>query len=186
MKIILITATLTYLYFPNLKGSLSFADTPIVSETPADPLRATPTEAATGGPPSHTAFAINHEGAQFKLHGLTVADGLIPVAFFAMIVALVALRTRARGNALRVRLEAIRLLTEKGQPVPESFLAQFNDPPNRRSPTRRGVAGVGLGIGLGIYWYLANPSSPQWALGLCIFLIGLGNLFFLRKERSRE
>ena len=73
--------------------------------------------------------------------------------------------------------KTVRMMVEKGQPVPESLFAAPHTPAKQRSDMRRGV--VLLMIGLGIMLFLAAVNEfegGEWALGLIPFMIGAGYL----------
>ncbi|MDQ6655108.1 MAG: DUF6249 domain-containing protein [Verrucomicrobiota bacterium] len=77
----------------------------------------------------------------------------------------------------------VRLMVEKGQPVPEALFATPHSPAKQRSDMRRGV--VLLMVGLGLIFFLAAVNSwgdGSWALGLIPLLIGAGYLVIWRLE----
>ena len=73
--------------------------------------------------------------------------------------------------------KTVRMMVEKGQPVPEALFAARHTPAKQRSDMRRGV--VLLMVGLGIMLFLAAVNEFEggaWALGLIPFMIGAGYL----------
>ncbi len=88
-------------------------------------------------------------------------------------------------RARQMRHETIRLALEKGQPLPPEVLG-----PPRQDKTR-GVRLIALGIGLGVFLYLLNPSTTHghhvWAVGFILVAIGIGHLlshWLTRGERQ--
>ena len=82
----------------------------------------------------------------------------------------------------RMMHRTIRMMVEKGQPVPAALL---NPPPavRKRSDMRRGVILVMIGIGLMAFLAAVNDGEGgAWALGLIPFLIGAGYLLVWKLE----
>jgi hypothetical protein len=82
----------------------------------------------------------------------------------------------------RMMHKTVRMMVEKGQPVPEALL---NPPPHvrKRSDMRRGVVLVMVGLGLMIFLGAVNEwEGGSWALGIIPFLIGAGYLLVWKLE----
>ena len=82
----------------------------------------------------------------------------------------------------RMMHRTIRIMVEKGQPVPEALL---NPPPHvrKRSDMRRGVILSMIGIGLTLFFGAVNDwDNGAWTLGLIPLLIGLGYLLVWKLE----
>jgi hypothetical protein len=106
---------------------------------------------------------------------------LVPVAFFAMIIGIVWLGISSRAKQRQLAHETIRLMIEKGQPVPPEL---FLDPKvvRPRSDLRRGV--VLTAIGVGIVAYLLSDHDSDWGLGLIPLLIGVGYLIIWKMQNG--
>lgn len=79
--------------------------------------------------------------------------------------------------------ETIRLMIEKGQPVPpELFLNPKIARP--RNDMRRGVILIAIGIGISVF-FLSNHQSA-WPLGLIPTLMGVGYLIVWKAESSQR
>src|SRR6266700_3244810 len=178
----------------------SFAQTP-----PVSPLASTPAATATISPASTSASKIEQSiRKKHKKHfGLTIGDhdkdldaldrlgdeksGDIPefvipivaIVFLTifgapvLIVGLILYFSFSRQRALH---RTVRMMVEKGQPVPEALL---NPPPaqRQRSDVRRGVILTMIGVGLMVFLAAANDwEGGAWTLGLIPFLIGVGYL----------
>ena len=103
-----------------------------------------------------------------------------PVAIVVMIgiFSIIATRTRQR---------TIRMMVEKGQPVPAELLAPATRGIRRRSDVRRGVVWTMVGLGLMIWLAAVNDwEGGAWSFGLIPFLIGLGYLIVWKLEHKKD
>ena len=83
----------------------------------------------------------------------------------------------------RMRQRTIRMMVEKGQPVPAELLAPEIRAVRRRSDVRRGVIWAMVGLGVMIFFGAVNDwEGGAWSLGLIPFLIGLGYLLVWKLE----
>ncbi len=87
----------------------------------------------------------------------------------------------------RMRQRTIRMMVEKGQPVPAELLAPEVRRVRRRSDVRRGVIWTMVGLGL-MVWLAAvnNWEGGVWSFGLIPFLIGLGYLIVWKLEGKKD
>jgi hypothetical protein len=89
------------------------------------------------------------------------------------------------GNRMRQR--TIRMMVEKGQPVPAELLAPEVRRVRRRSDVRRGVIWTMVGLGLMIWLAAVNDwEGGVWSFGLIPFLIGLGYLIVWKLEGKKD
>ena len=87
----------------------------------------------------------------------------------------------------RSRQRTIRLLVEKGQPVPAELLAPEVRRVRRHSDVRRGVIWTMVGLGLMVWLAAVNDwEGGAWSLGLIPFLIGLGYLIIWKLENKKD
>lgn len=87
----------------------------------------------------------------------------------------------------RMRQRTIRLMVEKGQPVPAELLAPARRAVHQRSDVRRGVVWTMVGIGLMVFLGAVNDwEGGAWSLGLIPFLIGLGYLMVWKLEGKKD
>jgi hypothetical protein len=101
---------------------------------------------------------------------------LIPIAFFAMIAAIVIvpnwLKSRERGEMQNT----LRAAIDKGQPMPpeviDALTKNVKVAPTSLSDLRTGVIWIGIGLGLGVFGYFV---SYEWDEGLHPFL-GIGSI----------
>ena len=85
----------------------------------------------------------------------------------------------------RSRQRTIRMLVEKGQPIPAELLAPATRSVRRRSDVRRGVVWTMVGLGLMIFFGAVNDwEGGVWSLGLIPFLIGLGYLLIWKLDKK--
>jgi hypothetical protein len=188
----------------------SFAQTPTVS-----PLASTPAATTTISPTSTPASKIEQSirKKQKKHFGLTIGDHdkdldaldrlgdeksgdlpefVIPIVAITMltvfgapvlIVGLIMYFSFSRSRALQ---KTVRMMVEKGQPVPEALL---NPPPaqRQRSDLRRGVVLAMIGIGLMVFFGAVNDwEGGSWTLGLIPFLIGTGYLLVWKLDTKKD
>lgn len=80
----------------------------------------------------------------------------------------------------------VRLLVEKGQPVPDALFASPPPAIRQRSDMRRGVVLVTVGIGVMLFFAAINDwEGGAWAMGIIPFLIGVGYLAVWQLEGRR-
>jgi hypothetical protein len=80
----------------------------------------------------------------------------------------------------RQRSETLRLMVEKGVPIPPELLSPK---PRPEADLRRGLVLCGLGLGLGIFLF-AVAEHGMWTLGLMPLLVGAGYLLTSRLTRN--
>jgi Domain of unknown function (DUF6249) len=100
-----------------------------------------------------------------------------------LIVGLILYFSFSRQRALH---RTVRMMVEKGQPVPEALL---NPPPaqRQRSDVRRGVILTMIGVGLMVFLAAANDwEGGSWTLGLIPFLIGAGYLLVWKLDTKKD
>jgi hypothetical protein len=100
-----------------------------------------------------------------------------------LIVAVILYFSFSKTRALH---RTVRLMVEKGQPVPEALL---NPPPaqRQRSDMRRGVVLVMVGLGLMVFLAAVNDwEGGAWSIGLIPFLIGAGYLLVWKLEGKKD
>src|SRR4029077_3925170 len=89
--------------------------------------------------------------------------------------------------ATRTRQRTIRMMLEKGQPVPAELLVPAARGIRRRSDARRGVVWTMVGLGLMIWLAAVNDwEGGAWSFGLIPFLIGLGYLIVWKLENKKD
>ena len=87
----------------------------------------------------------------------------------------------------RSRQRTIRMLVEKGQPVPAELLAPARRAGRQRSDVRRGVVWTMVGIGFIVWLGAVNDwEGGAWSFGLIPFLIGLGYLIIWKLENKKD
>ncbi len=100
-----------------------------------------------------------------------------------LIVGLILYFSFSRSRALH---RTVRMMVEKGQPVPEALL---NPPPaqRQRSDLRRGVVLTMIGIGVMAFIGAASEwEGGGWTLGLIPFLIGVGYLLVWKLDAKKD
>jgi hypothetical protein len=87
----------------------------------------------------------------------------------------------------RMRQRTIRMMVEKGQPVPAELLAPHTRAVRQRSDVRRGVIWTMVGLGAMIFLGAVNDwEGGAWSIGLIPFLIGLGYLMVWKLEGKKN
>jgi hypothetical protein len=118
-----------------------------------------------------------------------IAIPIVLIVFLAifgtpvMIVGLIMYFSFSKSRAMH---RTVRMMVEKGQPVPEALL---NPPPviRQRSDLRRGVVLLMVGLGLMVFFGACNDwEGGAWSLGIIPFLIGAGYLLVWRLDVRRS
>jgi hypothetical protein len=188
----------------------SFAQTPTVSPIASAPA-ATAAISATSTPASkieqsirkkhkkHFGFTIDDHDKDLDAldrlgdkHSGDIPEFVIPIVAIVfmtifgapvLIVGLILYFSFSRQRALH---RTVRMMVEKGQPVPEALL---NPPPaqRQRSDVRRGVVLTMIGVGLMVFLAAANDwEGGAWTLGLIPFLIGVGYLLVWKLDTKKD
>ena len=101
-----------------------------------------------------------------------------------LIVAVIMYFTFSRSRMMH---RTIRMMVEKGQPVPPALLAPPAPAQRQRSDLRRGVILVMVGFGLMVFFGAVNDwSGGAWAFGFIPFLIGAGYLLVWKLEGGQK
>ncbi len=111
---------------------------------------------------------------------------IVFLTIFGLPVAIVGTILYFSFSKSRAMHKTVRMMVEKGQPVPEALL---NPPPviRQRSDLRRGVVLLMVGAGLMVFFGAVNDwEGGAWSLGIIPFLIGLGYLLVWRLDVHRE
>jgi hypothetical protein len=181
----------------------SFAQAPTASPLAGTPA-ATATISATSTPASkieqsirkkqkkHFGFTIdNHETDLDRGKDIpTMVIPLVGIVFLTifgapvLIVGLILYFSFSRQRALH---KTVRMMVEKGQPVPEALLAPPLPAQRQRSDLRRGVILTMIGVGLMVFLAAANDwEGGSWTLGLIPFLIGAGYLLVWKLDTKKD
>src|SRR5213595_4342944 len=179
------------------------AQTPVPSPTPSAPATASVTASVS---PSDLADRIQQKlTKKFRgQHGITINGGdhdedadlrkmrefvaipIVAIVFLSIFGAPVLIVIMIGMFALlisRTRQRTIRMMVEKGQPIPAELLAPAARSVRRRSDVRRGVIWAMVGLGVMIFFGAVNDwEGGAWSLGLIAFLIGLGYLLVWKLE----
>ena len=186
----------------------SFAQTPTVSPIATTPA-ATAAISATSTPASKIEQSIRKKHK--KHFGVTIGDKdldeldrlgdkhsgdipefVIPIVAITMLtifgapVLIVGLIMYFSFSKSRNLNRTVRMMVEKGQPVPEALL---NPPPaqRQRSDVRRGVILTMIGVGLMVFFGAVNDwEGGSWTLGLIPFLIGVGYLLVWKLDTKKD
>ena len=130
------------------------------------------------------------EDADFKEMRNLVAIPIVAIVFLSIFgapVAIVVMIGIFSIIATRMRQRTIRMMVEKGQPVPAELLAPEVRHVRRRSDVRRGVVWTMVGLGMMIFFGAVNDwEGGVWSLGLIPFLIGLGYLLVWKLEGKKD
>ena len=111
---------------------------------------------------------------------------IVFLTIFGTPVAIVAVILYFSFSRSRAMHKTVRMMVEKGQPVPEALL---NPPPvvRQRSDLRRGVTWTLIGIGMMVFFGACNDwEGGAWSLGVIPFLIGVGYLIFWKFDTRRD
>jgi len=200
--------TLPFLCFVTL-AFVAFANNPLSAQTasPAPTGSVAPTLTASASPSGDLADKI-HQRFEKKFgrhHGVTIDADLdrddhgdippqvIPIvaisllAVFGTPILIVALAGMFIFSASRQRHRTIRMMVEKGQPVPAELLMTPTRAARQHSDMRRGVIWTMIGIALMVWLGAVNDwEGGAWSFGLIPFLIGLGYLTVWKLEAKKD
>lgn len=134
-------------------------------------------------------FNSDHSGGHSGDDVPWIAVPIVFIVFlciFGLPVAIVGLIMYFSFSKSRAMHKTVRMMVEKGQPVPEALL---NPPPvvRQRSDLRRGVVLLMIGTGLIVFFGAVNDwEGGSWSLGMIPFLIGAGYLLVWRLDVHKE
>ena len=113
--------------------------------------------------------------------------GIVFMSIFGAPVLIVAVILYFGFSRSRMQHRTIRMLAEKGQPIPPALLAPPTPAIRQRSDMRRGVVLTMVGVGLMIFFGAVNDwEGGAWSLGLIPFLIGAGYLIVWKLEGKKD
>jgi hypothetical protein len=134
-------------------------------------------------------FKVSVDGHDVEQDVPWIAIPIVLIVFltiFGLPVAVVGIILYFSFSKSRAMHKTVRMMVEKGQPVPEALL---NPPPviRQRSDLRRGVVLLMVGAGLMVFFGAVNDwEGGVWSLGIIPFLIGLGYLLVWRLDVRRD
>jgi hypothetical protein len=113
--------------------------------------------------------------------------GIVFLTIFGAPVLIVGLILYFSFSRQRALHKTVRMMVEKGQPVPEALLAPPPPAQRQRSDLRRGVILTMIGVGLMVFLAAANDwEGGSWTLGLIPFLIGAGYLLVWKLDTKKD
>jgi hypothetical protein len=113
--------------------------------------------------------------------------GIVFLSIFGAPVLIVAVILFFGSTRSRMQHKTIRMLVEKGQPVPAELLAPPTPAVRQRSDMRRGVVLSMIGLGVMVWLGAVNDwEGGAWSLGLIPFLIGAGYLIVWKLEGGKS
>jgi hypothetical protein len=191
-------------------AAFSFAQAPTASPITSPPAATSTATATASTSPSDLADRI-HQKLEKKLrghHGITIDSGdrdedadlrkmrefvaipIVAIVFLSIFGAPVLIVIMIGIFALlvsRTRQRTIRMMVEKGQPIPAELLAPATGAVRKRSDMRRGVVWTMVGLGLMLWIGAINDwEGGAWSFGLIPFLIGLGYLLVWKLEGKKN
>ncbi len=196
---------------PTITAAVTAATTATSIAAPALTSTATPSPKATASSGSSEIADKIHQKLEKKLHGKHgiiidtgdkdddadlekmrdfIAIPIVAIVFLSIFGAPVLIVLTIGIFALignRMRQRTIRMMVEKGQPVPAELLAPEVRRVRRRSDVRRGVIWTMVGLGLMVWLAAVNDwEGGVWSFGLIPFLIGLGYLIVWKLEGKKD
>jgi hypothetical protein len=142
----------------------------------------------------HHGIVIDGDDADLgKIKSDDIPEFVIPIVAITMLtifgapVLIVAFIMYFGFSKSRMQHRTIRMLAEKGQPIPADLLAPPAPAIRQRSDMRRGIVLVMVGVGLMVCFGAWNDwEGGAWALGVIPFVIGLGYLLVWKLEGDRK
>ena len=108
---------------------------------------------------------------------------VVPLGFFAFVLAVVAVPFYFRTRAERFKQDTVRAIIEKGGQIPPELLLSAEPPARQRSiELRRGVILLALGVGLAAFFFLESGGK---GLGIAFIpaALGLGYLLVWKLDQ---
>lgn len=101
-----------------------------------------------------------------------------------LVVATILFFSYLKSRALH---RTVRMMVEKGQPVPPELFATPGSPAKVRSDLRRGIVLTTIGLGLIIFLAAVNGGfrGGEWAVGVIPLMIGAGYLLVWKLEGTK-
>jgi Na+/proline symporter len=130
----------------------------------------------------------DHVGASEDIPAMLIPlVGIVFLSIFGAPVLIVILIGMFALLISRSRQRTVRMMVEKGQPVPAELLVPATRGVRQRSDARRGVVWTMVGLGLMIWLGAVNDwEGGAWSFGLIPFLIGLGYLIVWKLENKKD
>ena len=133
---------------------------------------------------------IDSEDARAWDLGEKMAVPIVAIVFMSIFgapVLIVAVILYFGFSKSRMQHRTIRMLAEKGQPIPPALLAPPTPAIRQRSDMRRGVVLTMIGIGVMLFLGAVNEwEGGVWSLGLIPLLIGAGYLIVWKLEGGKK
>lgn len=176
-KLIVRAATLMVLVFAVM---FSFAVSPEALADPVVQVQADPGE--TQKIIEETIGQQLEDAGPFAVAIMGIVGVFIAPAIVAIIV--IWLVFRNKGKKEEMKFDTLKLMVEKGVPIPENF--SFADPvPAPGANLRRGLILIALGVGIAVFFLIVN--APEGAgLAAIPFFIGLAYLLIWRLEKNKN
>jgi Domain of unknown function (DUF6249) len=129
--------------------------------------------------------AVDHDFSDVPWLAIPIVT-IVFLTIFGTPILIVAVILYFSFSKTRALHRTVRMMVEKGQPVPEALL---NPPPaqRQRSDMRRGVVLTMVGLGLMLFFAAVNDwEGGAWSIGLIPFLIGAGYLLVWKLEGKKD
>ena len=134
----------------------------------------------------HDVHVGNSDSEEAALMAIPIVGIIFTTLFGApvLVVGLIMFFSYWKARSLH---RTVRMMVEKGQPVPEALFATPHSPARARSDMRRGVVLIMIGLGLMIFLGAVNDwQDGSWAVGIIPFLIGAGYLLVWKLEGAKR
>ena len=141
----------------------------------------------------HGIVIDGHDSDLGNIKSDDIPDIVVPIVVVTMLtifgapVLIVAFIMYFGFSKSRMQHRTIRMLAEKGQPIPPALLATPAPAVRQRSDLRRGIVLVMVGIGLMVCFGAWNDwEGGDWAIGVIPFVIGLGYLMVWKLDTGKK
>jgi hypothetical protein len=141
----------------------------------------------------HHGIVIDGDRDLGEIKSEDIPDVVVPIVVVTMLtvfgapVLIVAFIMYFGFSKSRMQHRTIRMLAEKGQPIPAELLAPPTPAVRQRSDMRRGIVLGMVGIALMICFGAWNDwEGGAWAIGVIPFVIGLGYLLVWKLEGDKK
>lgn len=111
---------------------------------------------------------------------------LVPITFFLLILGVVFIAHYLRYKQNIELQTTIRLMVEKGTPVPLELIVPKETNTNYLKDMRRGLVLTLLGVTIPLAWAVSDPAHNNWVWGLIPLALGVAYIISARINKNAQ
>jgi hypothetical protein len=125
-----------------------------------------------------SAGKVKHERDMWQ----NMEDVVVPIGFFVFMFFVIKLIYSQRAQAKKEQMDTVRMIIEKGQPIPAGILHSEGEG-TWIALMQKGIKLTAIGFGLGVFLY--TVGGP-WAVGAIPFFLGIGQIISAKVRQANE